>query len=780
MVFLPRERRMRLRKTIKPTDRGAERQRANSSMFCRIIILMIVFGAVIFMGLLVRLFYLQVIQHDFYEEKAVSQQTRSTTVTADRGTIYDAKGNILAISATVQTLILSPLDVQEDNMDQDAIVNGLVEILGLDADKLRERLQKTNSAYEILRKNIEEDQADELREFIAKYHLSAGLYLVPDSKRYYPYSTMASQVIGFINADKAGAYGIEAKYEDELSGESGRVVIAKNAAGTEMLSRYANYVDAVDGDNLTLTIDATIQSYAEKILAEGIETYDIQNGGFCIVMNPNTGAVLAMASSPNYDLNDYSTLTDTELYTSLKSQLDSGTITEDEYWAQISSAQLEQWRDKNLGDTYEPGSTFKALVLAAALEEGVVDDNTMFYCPGYAVVAGTRINCSKHSGHGSQNLAQAVQNSCNPAFIAIGQKLGAEKFYDYMEKYGLMEKTGIDLPSETVGQLWSREDFTGDYGITSLATASFGQRLTVTPIRLITSIASVINGGYLLTPYVVQSVTDSDGNTVYNAEKQVVRQTVSSEVSSKVREILESVVSEGTGKNAYQAGYRIGGKTGTSETLVEGRYIVSFMGFAPADDPQVIVLLAYDNPKEVGSTNLTAGGYYISGGNMAAPMAGQLIAEILDYMGVEKEYTEDELASADVTVPNVVGCTEEAAAESLQSNGLSYRTVGSGATVTAQIPAKGATIPGNSEVILYMGEQAPTDEVEVPDLSGMTVNEVKEAFSSLGLYLRSTGTTDSPDVDIANNQDINAGSMVDRGTVIEVRFTNQVTDWDPG
>jgi len=780
LVFLPRERRMRLRKTIKPTDRGAERQRANSSMFCRIIILMIVFGAVIFMGLLVRLFYLQVIQHDFYEEKAVSQQTRSTTVTADRGTIYDAKGNILAISATVQTLILSPLDVQEDNMDQDAIVNGLVEILGLDADKLRERLQKTNSAYEILRKNIEEDQADELREFIAKYHLSAGLYLVPDSKRYYPYSTMASQVIGFINADKAGAYGIEAKYEDELSGESGRVVIAKNAAGTEMLSRYANYVDAVDGDNLTLTIDATIQSYAEKILAEGIETYDIQNGGFCIVMNPNTGAVLAMASSPNYDLNDYSTLTDTELYTSLKSQLDSGTITEDEYWAQISSAQLEQWRDKNLGDTYEPGSTFKALVLAAALEEGVVDDNTMFYCPGYAVVAGTRINCSKHSGHGSQNLAQAVQNSCNPAFIAIGQKLGAEKFYDYMEKYGLMEKTGIDLPSETVGQLWSREDFTGDYGITSLATASFGQRLTVTPIRLITSIASVINGGYLLTPYVVQSVTDSDGNTVYNAEKQVVRQTVSSEVSSKVREILESVVSEGTGKNAYQAGYRIGGKTGTSETLVEGRYIVSFMGFAPADDPQVIVLLAYDNPKEVGSTNLTAGGYYISGGNMAAPMAGQLIAEILDYMGVEKEYTEDELASADVTVPNVVGCTEEAAAESLQSNGLSYRTVGSGATVTAQIPAKGATIPGNSEVILYMGEQAPTDEVEVPDLSGMTVNEVKEAFSSLGLYLRSTGTTDSPDVDIANNQDINAGSMVDRGTVIEVRFTNQVTDWDPG
>lgn len=771
-----------------PKDKSVERQRANASMFCRTIVLMVIFGAVIFLALVGRLFYLQVIQHDFYEEKAVSQQTRSTVVTADRGTIYDSKGNILAVSATVQTLILSPLDVQEansnkdqdDNMDEDVIVDGLVKILGVDADQLRARLQKTNSAYEIVRKNIEEDQANELRTFISENHLSSALYLVPDSKRYYPYSTMASQVVGFINADKAGAYGVEAEYDDDLSGKSGRVVIAKNAAGTEMLSRYANYVDAVDGNNLTLTIDSTIQSYAEKTLAEGIKTYDVQNGGFCIVMNPNTGAILAMASSPNYDLNNYSTLTDQTLYTTLKSQLDKGEITEQEYWAQLSSAQLEQWRDKTVADTYEPGSTFKALVLGAALEEGVVNDSTSFYCPGYAMVAGTRINCSKRTGHGSENLAQAVQNSCNPAFIAIGQKIGAEKFYDYMEKYGLLEKTGIDLPSETQGKLWSRDSFTGIYGIQSLATASFGQRLTVTPIRLISSIASVINGGYLLTPYVVQSVSNSDGTTVYNAEKNVVRQTISSEVSSHVRTILESVVSEGTGKNAYQPGYRIGGKTGTSETLEsksEGRYIVSFMGFAPADDPQVIVLLAYDKPKQayLGS-NTTASGAYISGGNMAAPMAGKLIGEILDYLGVEKQYTGDDAASANVDVPNLVGSTEETAAETLKAQGLTYRTVGSGTTVTAQIPAKGAQIPGNSQVILYMGEQAPSDQVAVPDLTGKSVNQVQQAFASLGLYLRTSGATDSPAADIASYQSMVAGSKVDRGTVIEVHFVSQVND----
>jgi stage V sporulation protein D (sporulation-specific penicillin-binding protein) len=494
----------------------------------------------------------------------------------------------------------------------------------------------------------------------------------------------------------------------------------------------------------------------------------VQYGGFAIAMDPNTGAILGMASYPDYDLNDPSTVADESTVEGLL-WLDNK-VGEDGY--SLADAQLTQWRNKALNDAYEPGSTFKALVLAAALEEGVVSLDDTFYCPGYAVVADRTIQCSKHEGHGSQTLAQAVENSCNPAFIAIGQKLGTEKFYEYLERYGLLGTTGLDIPGEGTSNFWSLSDM----GPVELATASFGQRFTVTPIQLITAISSVINGGHLMEPYVVDSTTDDDGNVIYQHQATEVRQVVSETTSEMVRTILEGVVDGGTGKNAYVAGYRIGGKTGTSETTTRDEHnIVSFVGFAPANDPQVIVLLAYDGPKPSSSgSNYTAAQVYISGGNMAAPMAGQLIANILDYMGVQKQYTTDELSGVDATVPKVTGSSLSYAQDVLDENGFTYRTVGEGNVVRGQIPAAGAVIPGGSQVILYLdGEEAPTDQVETPDLTGLSPDEARSVLNQVGLYLRATGAADYYSGSYqATSQSIDPGTLVDRGTVLDVRFVD--------
>ena len=641
--------------------------RANRIILVRTIFLMFACGVALFVPLLAKLWQIAIIDHDKYEQMAIEQQTRDVTVAASRGNIYDAGGNTLALSATVYNLILSPRDViagvsltkadfateaeYEAVMEDDArseaalaekvaarqklIIDGLCNLLEIDREDLERRMGKTQSAYEILKKNIEEEDADALRAFISENKLGLGLYLTPTTKRYYPYHNLACQVIGFVN-DNGGAYGLEAIYDEELSGQAGRVVTAKNARGTEMSSSYSNYVDAVDGKNFTLTIDSTIQYYAEQLVREGIEQYDVQNGGICIVMNPKTGAIYAMVSIPDYDLNEPGSIFDNTLQTRLDQLKADGTTTDEAYQAAVAAARNSQWRSKILNDTYEPGSTFKSLVLSAALEEGVVSESDTFHCPGYAVVNGTRISCSKKTGHGTQNLTQAVENSCNPAFIAIGQRLGAEKFYQYFTDFGMKSYTGIDLQGEGLGIAWDEEYFTSAEGYLSLATASFGQRFTVTPIQMITSFAATINGGYLMEPYVVDSISDSNGNVLQKTEPTVVRQVISEETSAEARAILESVVANGTGRNAYVPGYRIGGKTGTSETLAgDDIYVVSFMGFAPADDPEVIVLMAFDGPKvRSPNSNYCTNGTYIGGGQMAAPKVGKLIAQTLDYLGV--------------------------------------------------------------------------------------------------------------------------------------------------
>ena len=786
--------------TEKEQKKRENDRRANRLILGRTLTLMILFGVVVFIPLFWKLWDIQIVKHDFYEEKAVGQATRDYTVSADRGGIYDANGNPLAMSASVENVILSPRDIvelQEQYAEKVAkakegkgeypdypeptnefIASNLSVILGVSEEKILEHLSYTSKQYREVKTKIEKNVADQVREFIDENHLSKGLYLLPDTKRYYPKSSLASHIIGFVNSDNQGAYGIEAKYNNELSGEAGYLLTGKNGKGTEMLTRYENYIKARNGYDLHLTIDASIQAMLESALVEGIEKYDVRYGGFAIAMDPKTGAVLGMASSPDYDLNNYSVVADLETAAYLE-QL-KATATEEEYKKALGQAQLNQWRSKALNDTYEPGSTFKAMVVAAALEEGVVSAKSTFVCNGSYTIAGETIKCHawKTGGHGLQTLAEAVENSCNPAFIQIGLKLGADTFYDYMEAYGMISKTGIDVPGEgsNAGLVWSRDFFTGDYGVTSLATASFGQRFNVTPIQLITGISTVINGGHLLEPYVVESIVDSEGEAVYRHRETEIRQVISESTSEHVRTILEGVVDGGTGKNAYEAGYRIGGKTGTSETLEEGRNIVSFVGFAPANDPQVVVLLGYDGPKRSeGDPNRTDDGVYISGGNMAAPEAGRLIANILDYMGIAKQYTPEELSGADTTVPKLTQHYLDYAESVLKQNNLTYRVVGEGDVITGQIPAAGATIPGGSQVVLYMGEEeVPTEQVEVPDLEGMSPEVAKATLVDLGLYLRATGAVEYyVSTNVGTDQSIAAGTMVDLGTVVEVRFVDE-------
>jgi stage V sporulation protein D (sporulation-specific penicillin-binding protein) len=493
-------------------------------------------------------------------------------------------------------------------------------------------------------------------------------------------------------------------------------------------------------------------------------------------MDPKTGAILAMASSPDYDLNNYSEVLDQELQNTL-ADLD---LESEEYSDALNSALLKQWSNKALNTSYEPGSTFKSIVLAAALEEGVTSLNDTFYCSGQITVDTWSIRCSKREGHGAQSLAEAVGNSCNPAFITIGQRLGTDTFYDYLEDFGFTEITGIDLPGEQApsvkdgGTLWPRSSF----NITQLATASFGQRFQTTPIQLITAVAATINGGYLYTPYVVQSITDSDGNVIEETEPNVVRQVISEETSAQVARILENVV-DGcitgtglTGKNAYTAGYRIGGKTGSSQTLEEDHTIVSFVGFAPADDPQVIILFALDSPRVLspGSDYCTTG-TYISGGAMAAPAVGELLPDILDYLGVERVYQSSEVT--DTTVPQMVGGTLDNAAIALKEKNLTYRTVGDGESITGQIPSSGASIPSGSEVILYLGEAKPTDTVTVPKLTGMTLSEAQATLEELDLYLKPSGANSySSDSTRISSQSLSEGVVVERGTVVTVHFSD--------
>ena len=738
-------------------------RRANRIIQTRSFVLMILMGVVMFVLLFFRLFDLQITRHEELQGKAVNQQTRRTVVTANRGTIYDAGGNILAISSSAETIILSPLEIDNAVNDtenpvswtKESLAAGLAEILGKDASAIRKRMDNVKSQYEVIQLRADEDTAAKVRSYVDENKI-AGVHLVADTKRYYPYGSLAAQVIGFVGDENTGLYGLEAYYEKELEGQSGLVISSKDQAENDMLYTYEQYFAAKNGSDLTLTLDTTIQYYLEKGIESMVDKFSAANGASGIVMDAKTGGILAMASYPNYDLNDFLTVSDQ----TLQERIERGEST-------VADMQLLQWRNKALNDTYEPGSTFKILTLSAALEEGVVDKTTTVNCGGSVNISGYTIHCSNKNGHGLQTLVQSVGNSCNPAFINYGLRIGSEKFYEYMRSFGLMNTTGIDLGGEAVGVFAADSSFTQ----LDLACYAFGQNFTVTPLTLIAAQAACVNGGYLHTPYLVERITDSDGNVTYRHDSTPVRQVISEQTSATVRECLEYVVASGTGKNGQVAGYRIGGKTGTADKGQTGDVVVSFLCFAPADDPQVIMLITMDTPSR-------ATGTYVSGGNMVAPTASTVMAEILPYLGIEPSYSAEELLGMDTTVPNVIGSTVEQAKEKLKERALSYKIVGDGDTITDQTPAGGAIIPGKSTVILYASAAKPTDKCVVPHLLGKTPSEANTAATAAGLLIRFSGTTGSESSAIrVLSQSIDEGTEVDAGTVITVQLGDtSVTD----
>ena len=725
-------------------------RRANRIIQTRTLLLLGVFGVLTFVLLFAKLYHWQITEHDELQSVAVRQQTLRTTVEASRGTIYDRNGTILAMSASAEDIFLSPKEIVENDQDQNLIANGLAEILNLDAADILKKMEKTNSQYEILKKKADDELADKVREFINENELR-GVFLRPTSKRSYPKGTLASQVIGFAN-DNGGSMGLEATYNDELTGENGMVVTARDRDGRSVLYQYDQYFDAENGCDLHTTLDTTIQYYLEKGVQELEARFGTGKGATGIVMDVNTGAVLAMASLPTYDLNAPGKV--------CNDFLTSG-MTEEQIEENMKDLLNKQWRSKAINDTYEPGSTFKTLTLAMALEENVVDLNTGFYCGGNTTIEGQKIWCSKRTGHGQQNLTQAFANSCNPAFINIGLRVGNAKFYQYMQDFGLLEKTGIDTTGEASGFANSEIK----YSTLALACYAFGQNFNVTPVALLAAQCACVNGGYLYTPYLVEEITDQDGNVVSQHDATPIRQVISAETSALVRDIMEYEVTTGTGKNGQVAGYRIGGKTGTADK-VGGNVIVSFVCFAPTDDPQVMMLLTLDEPNKWTGT-------YVSGGNMVAPVASSVMGEILPYLGIEPSYTAEELVGADKTVPNVVGLSKDAAAERLSANGFSFRTVGSGDTVTDQTPAGGAIVPNSAEIILYLGAEKSGEKCIVPNVVGDSAATANQKIVNAGLIMGVSGATNASSSTVrAISQSIAAGTEVEAGTVVRVQFSD--------
>ena len=739
-----------------PNRKDESIRRANRVIQTRTFVLMLIMGIGMFIVLFFKLYSLQITRHEELQSKAVSQQTRSSVVNADRGTIYDASGNILAISSTAETIFLSPKEINDALNDEknpvtwtkETLAGALADILDVSEEGILKKMARTNSMYEVLKYRVEEDVANEVRQYIND-HKVKGVFLTTDAKRYYPYSDLASHVIGFVGTDYTGLYGLEAEYDKELQGKSGLVVTAKDNKQNDMLFEYSQYFDPEDGDELQVTLEATVQYYLQKGMEDMCDAFSPANGATGIVMDVRNGGILAMASYPNYDLNDFSTVTDQTLLERIeRGEIDTG------------DAQLIQWRNKALNDTYEPGSTFKILTLAAALEEGLIDKNTTVNCSGAVTISGQTIHCSSKAGHGLQNLEQTVGNSCNPAFISYGLKLGTEKFYEYMRSFGIMSPTGIDLGGEATGVFAADANFTQ----LDLACYAFGQNFTVTPLALITAQAACVNGGYLYTPHFAQQITDSDGNVIWQHDDTPVRQVISEETSATVRECLEYVVAKGTGKNGQVAGYRIGGKTGTADKGQTGDVVVSFLCFAPADDPQIMMLITMDTPSR--ST-----GTYVSGGNMVAPYASHIMEEILPYLGIEPSYSAEELMGVDTTVPNVIGMSVQEAKDRMKERGFTCKVEGDGESITDQTPVGGAIIPGKSTVVLYAGVDKPDKMCTVPSLVGRTASEANTAATNAGLLLRFTGTTSSEsNTVLVFSQDLEAGTEVPAGTVITVRL----------
>ena len=737
---------------------------------------LIVTAVLVFVGFgaaAVSLFRWQILRGEEMSTAALDQSLRSTTLSAMRGTIYDATGKVLAQSASVWTVVLEPAYFSEYD-DPEAVrrtvASGLAAILDMDEEEVYERTQG-NSYFVYLKRRVETSIRDQINEFLEAEGISSGVRLIEDYKRYYPYGTVASTVLGFTGTDGQGLEGLELQYDTQLRGTAGRLISSQNALGTDMPFEYEQYVEAQDGNNLVLTIDETVQSILEKYLAEGVDQFNVKNGAVAIMMDVDTGAILGLASTPTYDPNDPFTIYDQDL------QAEIDALSGDEQDQAFNAAQLKQWRNKAVSDTYIPGSVYKMCVYAMGLEEGVVTEQSTFTCDGSIQVEGYEdpISCWKHTGHGLETFREGLYNSCNPWAIHVGQLLGGQTFAKYREAFGFTESTGIDLPGEAVTIYHSVESLVNTPS--DLAVESFGQNFTITPLHMITAACAIANGGYLVTPHVVDRVVDQDGNIVETADTSYRRQVVSQETCDTIISILQENVDHGTATGGYVAGYRICGKTGTSEKVDKWNedrskpmeYIASFCGFAPAEDPQYALLVFFDEPDD--DTN---GGY--NGGNaVAGPYFAKMMEEILPYLGVEAQYNEEEYANLDTTAPNVTGMTLEQAYAELEEAGLSYTVIGdeidSSITVSAQVPEAGGAVPKEGQVVLYTsGYDEASTYVTVPSFLGYDVTNASYLASINGLQISVSGSSSSSAT--VTSQSVAEGEQVQQGTVITLTFVD--------
>lgn len=741
-------------KSKKRAEKGPSQRLRQRTAILILLILVLGFGAAV-----LRLTYLTTVQSSELQESAVDLQLADTTVSAKRGTIYDANGNVLAESASVWQVVMSPVNFKNDKQRQ-AAAKGLSEIFDLEYNDVLDDT-KQQSHYVVVKRRIESDEREKVLELIdtlkKDYSCSGVIQLLDDYKRYYPKNSLASSVIGFTGSDDQGLEGIEYEYDSYLSGTPGRIITAQNARGTDMPFRYEQNVESEDGNNVYLTIDETIQSICEKYMQKGVEDNNVLNKGVCIAMDVNTGAILAMVTTDGYDLNN-----PYELSAKDKKKIKS---TPKKKQAEAESAALSNmWRNKAVADTYMPGSVFKMCVASAALEENLVNEKTSFTCTGSISVEGETIHCSNISGHGTQNFVEAISNSCNPAFVQIGQMLGASKFRQYYQGFGFSDKTGIDLPGEAEDSFWKE----GKMGGVDLAVASFGQNFSITPIQMITACAAVSNGGYVVQPHVVSKITDSKGNVIKTVDKKVKRQVISDDTSKKMNEYLEYNTERQGAAAGYISGYKVAGKTGTSEkkgvTKVESSfsedYISSFCGYAPADDPQIAMLVFFDTPD--------GDAYY--GSQVSSPVFINIMSEVLPYLDVKTSYTDEELGYVDASAGDYTGVSVDEAKTAVEADGFTATVKGNGSTVISQIPTVSSGLQKGGSIVLYTDSDSQSETVSVPSLIGLSPDEVNDVASAYGLNVSFSGATTSSGT--SSSQNIEAGTSVSPGTVITVSFAD--------
>lgn len=738
----------------KRAEKGPAQRLRQRTAILILLILVLGFGAAV-----LRLTYLTTVQSSELQESAVDLQLADTTVSAKRGTIYDANGNVLAESASVWQVVMSPVNFKNDKQRQ-AAAKGLSEIFDLEYNDVLDDT-KQQSHYVVVKRRIESDEREKVLQLIdtlkKDYSCSGVIQLLDDYKRYYPKNSLASSVIGFTGSDDQGLEGIEYEYDSYLSGTPGRIITAQNARGTDMPFRYEQNVESEDGNNVYLTIDETIQSICEKYMQKGVEDNNVLNKGVCIAMDVNTGEILAMVTTDGYDLNN-----PYELSAKDKKKIKS---TAKSKQAEAESAALSNmWRNKAVADTYMPGSVFKMCVASAALEENLVNEKTSFTCTGSISVEGETIHCSNISGHGTQNFVEVISNSCNPAFIQIGQMLGAGKFRQYYQGFGFSDKTGIDLPGEAEDSFWKE----GKMGGVDLAVASFGQNFTITPIQMITACAAVSNGGYVVQPHVVSKITDSKGNVIKSVDKKIKRQVISDDTSKKMNEYLEYNTERQGAAAGYISGYKVAGKTGTTEkrgvTKIESSfsedYISSFCGYAPADDPQIAMLVFFDTPD--------GDAYY--GSQVSSPVFINIMSEVLPYLDVKTSYTDEELGYVDASAGDYTGVSVDEAKTAVEADGFTATVKGNGSTVISQIPTVSSGLQKGGSIVLYTDSNSQSETVSVPSLIGLSPDEVNDVASAYGLNVSFSGATTSSGT--SSSQNIEAGTSVSPGTVITVSFAD--------